>query len=250
MIHKLAYLKPQSLQACVALGQIESERSHAERQSRCAQLLQYAIDPYDGTEHLNRANWCGLKTCPVCTWLRSSKLRIRLFNGMPQLLADYPRAKFLLLTLTVRNCHFGHLRSQVLLMQQAWNRMKSNSVFPAMGFLKSLEVTRPKDYFYYGQYIGRLGLSKAHEWYERLKELDSWNPNQWRSYPCEEVHPHFHALLMVPEVYRQGSDCYLNLHSVAQFVALECPIGLRPDRGYSYRKAAKRWDSRSIKILP
>jgi plasmid rolling circle replication initiator protein Rep len=210
MIHKLAYLKPQSLQACQSLQQIESERSHALRQSRCAQFIQYAINPENGTEHLNRANWCGLKTCPVCTWLRSSKLRIRIFKGMPQLLADYPMAKFLLLTLTVKNCHFSQLRLQVRSMEQSWNRFHRSTVFPGMGFLKSLEITRPRDYFYYGRYIGRLGLSKAHQWYEQLQQLDSCNPQQWRSHPCEEVHPHLHCLLVVPDSYRKGHDSYLN----------------------------------------
>lgn len=210
MINKLGYLKPQSMQACTSLGQIESERSHAQRQSRCAQFIQYAIDAEDGTERLNKANWCGLKTCPVCTWLRSSKLRIRLFNGMPRLLADYPSAKFLLLTVTIKNCHFSELRSQVRFMQESWNRMRNNSVFPALGFLKSLEISRPKDYFYHGQHIGRLGISMAIRWYERLKHLDSWNPDQWRSHACEEIHPHFHCLLMVPATYSKDSNDYLD----------------------------------------
>jgi len=216
MSSKLSYLKAQSLEACTSLQQIESERLHAYRQSRCAEFLHYAVEPGTLEMRLNRANWCGLKSCPVCTWLRAAKLRIRLFQGMPRLLADYPTARFLLFTLTVKNCHFQELRSHVRMMEAGWRRMINTNVFPAIGFLKSLELTRSRDYFYYGQHIGRFDVGKAERWLTHLRKLPSWNPSQWRSYTCEEVHPHFHAFLMVDESYFGGEDEYLNQRSWQQ----------------------------------
>jgi len=198
---KLNHLKTQSLAACISLQQIQSEASHAYRQSRCAEFLHYAVQPGTLEQRLNRANWCGLKSCPVCTWLRSTKLRIRLFQGMPRLLADYPTARFLMLTLTIKNCHFQELRSHVRMMEAGWRRMINTNLFPAIGFLKALELTRPRDYFYHGQYIGRFGASNVQRWLEHLRKLPDWNPRQWRSHYCEEVHPHFHALLMVNSSY-------------------------------------------------
>jgi hypothetical protein len=108
------------------------------------------------------------------------------FQGNASATGGLPYGKVSLLTLTVKNCHFSQLRLQVRSMEQSWNRFHRSTVFPGMGFLKSLEITRPRDYFYYGRYIGRLGLSKAHQWYERLQQLDSWNPQQWRSHPAKK----------------------------------------------------------------
>lgn len=211
MALKLEYLKNQSLQACESLAQIQSEGMHLLRQRRCTEFIQYAIDPEDGTERLNRANFCKQKTCAVCAYVRTSKLRIRLFHGMPRFLADYPTARFLLLTVTVKNCHFKELRSQVRNMETAWRRMYKCPSFPAIGFLKTVEVTRPKDYYYYGQYIGRLGGSNVSRWRSHLEKLPNWDYRQWRSFYTEECHPHIHALLMVDESYfDKRSDEYLD----------------------------------------
>ena len=208
MALKLEHLKNQSLEACVSLRQIDTERMHAFRQNRCAEFLRYAIDREDGQERLNRANWCKQKSCPVCTYIKTSKLRIRLFHGMPRLLADYPAIRFIFLTLTVKNCHFGQLRSQVRLMEAAWRRMYKCPSFPAIGFLKGLEITRPRDWYYYGQFVGRFGSRRACDWRSHLEQLPSWDWRQWRSYPAEELHPHFHVLMAVDESYfdKNGDD--------------------------------------------
>lgn len=206
---KLTHLKALSLRACESLNQISSEASHVLRQARCAEFLHYAIDPADFSMALNRANFCGRRTCPVCTWLKSTKWRIRLFAGLPRLLTDYPDSRFLLLTLTVRNCHIGQLRSTIRVMEQGWRRLSNLPNFPAIGYLKSLELARPRDCFYYGIYIGRLGHTLIERWIGHLKKQPNWNPLAWRSYWCEEVHPHFHALLMIPSSYFSEGE-YIN----------------------------------------
>lgn len=203
---KLNYLKALSLEACGSLNQISSEATHALRQFRCADFLHYAIAPGSLEMSLNRANFCGLRTCPVCTWLKSTKLRIRIFQGLPRLLADYPDFKFLLLTLTVKNCHFKELRSHIRIMEQGWRRLSNLPKFPAIGYLKSLELARPRDCFYHGIFIGRMGQSLINRWLGHLRNQPNWNPLAWRSYWCEEVHPHFHALLMVPASYFSESE--------------------------------------------
>jgi len=206
---KLDYLKLLSLEACQSLAQIPSEITHAGRQFRCADFLQYAIEPGSLKRFLNRANFCKQRTCPICTWLKSVKLRIRIFHGLPRLLRDYPGFRFLLLTLTVKNCHFKELRSHVRVIEQGWCRLSALSRFPAVGFLKSLEITRPKDYFYHGIYVGRMGQTLAQRWTDYLKATSNWNPMAWRSHWCEEVHPHCHALLMVSPNYSPGLVEYL-----------------------------------------
>lgn len=203
---KLNHLKTLSTAACDSLAQIPSEITHAGRQFRCAEFLHYAIEPGILEMSLNRASFCRQRTCPVCTWLNSSKLRLRIFQGLPRLLADYPSCKFLLLTLTVKNCHFKELRAHVRVMEQGWRRLSNLPKFPAIGYLKSLELARPRDCFYHGIYIGRMGQSLIDQWLRHLRSQPNWNPLAWRSHWCEEVHPHFHALLMVPASYFTESE--------------------------------------------
>lgn len=198
---KLNYLKASSLKACDSLAQIDSEASNAGRQFRCAEFLQYAIDAETLAMALNRANFCKQRTCPVCCWLKSVKWRIRIFQGLPQLLRDYPDYPFVLLTLTVKNCHIGQLRSNIRMMEQGWSRLNDLQCFPAIGYLKSVEVTRPRDCFYAGQFVGRMGEALIKRWIGYLKKRVNWNPHLWREYFCEECHPHIHILMMVSPSY-------------------------------------------------
>jgi plasmid rolling circle replication initiator protein Rep len=213
---KLNYLKALSLKACDSLSEIESEIPHAVRQFRCAELLQYAIDPADFSMALNRASFCQRRTCPVCCWLKATKWRIRIFQGLPRLLNDYPDFPFLFLTLTVKNCHIAELRSNIRMMSEGWDRFAHLQCFPAIGYLKSVEIARPRDCFYAGYFIGRMGVALIKRWVAALKDRKIWNSQLWREYFCEECHPHMHVLMMVSPSYFEASEC-IN-HSRWQFL--------------------------------
>lgn len=94
----------------------------------------------------------------------------RFKKALPQVLEDYPKIKFLMLTLTVRNCPVTELRQTIRQMNQAWQRLTQRSVWPAIGFVKSIEITRSSE---------------------------------------GEAHPHIHAILAVRPSYFKG-DCYLS----------------------------------------
>jgi len=202
---KLNYLKALSVEAAEQLAFIPSEAAHAFKQSKCATYLRYAIEKDTWHTYLNKAYFCHQRTCPVCSWLRSVKWRIRIFRGLPRLLVDYPGHFFLFLTLTVRNCHFSELRSCVKSMQVAWNRLSCLPSFPAVGYLKSLEVARPRDCFYSGHYLGRYGSKQIRVCQQELRERGIWHSKLWTDYFCEEVHPHFHVLMLVrPDYWTSG----------------------------------------------
>jgi len=201
---KLDYLKALSVEAAQQLSYIPSEDAHAFRQSKCATYLRYAIEKDTWHTYLNKAYFCKQRTCPVCSWLRSVKWRIRIFRGLPRLLLDFPAFSFLFLTLTVRNCHFSELRSCVGSMQQSWKRLADLSSFPAVGYLKSLEVARPRDCFWSGHYLGRYGSKQTRVFRQELKQR-GFSLGSWSEYFCEEVHPHFHVLMMVrPDYWTSG----------------------------------------------
>jgi len=69
----------------------------------------------------------------------------RFIKSIPMIQEKYPKAKWIFLTLTVRNCEITELRDTLKNMNAAWKRLTERKVFPALGFVKSVEVTRGQD---------------------------------------------------------------------------------------------------------
>lgn len=138
---------------------------YAERIELCSRALAFGFKADDLGEvdlKLDTAHFCRVRHCPVCQWRRSLMWRARFFKALPQIQTDYPNASFLFLTLTVRNCQLSELRKTVVAMNKAWKLLTKRKQFPAIGWVKSVEVTRGKD---------------------------------------GSAHPHFHVILMVRDSY-------------------------------------------------
>jgi plasmid rolling circle replication initiator protein Rep len=141
---------------------------YAERISQCSEWLMYALKSNDEGEiklKLRDARFCRVRHCPVCQWRRELMWRARFFKALPDIQAKYPTGRWIFLTLTVKNCEISELKKTLAWMNAAWVRLIQRKVFPALGFIKSLEVTR------------------------------CWDGT---------AHPHFHCLLFVPSGYFGG----------------------------------------------
>lgn len=138
---------------------------YAERISQCSRLLGFALEQQDRGDiklKLNIAQFCRVRHCPVCQWRRSLMWRARFFSALPRIIDKYPTHRFIFLTLTVKNCPLSELRDTLRHMNKSWERLTKLKRFPAVGSVRSVEVTRGQD---------------------------------------ELAHPHFHCLLMVPPSY-------------------------------------------------
>jgi plasmid rolling circle replication initiator protein Rep len=138
---------------------------YAGRISECAQLLTYALKATDDGEvklKLREARFCRVRHCLVCQWRRSLMWRARFFKALPEIQAKYPTGRWIFLTLTVTNCEISELRETLTWMNAAWSKLTRRKNFPALGFVKSVEVTRSLD---------------------------------------GTAHPHFHCLMFVPASY-------------------------------------------------
>lgn len=138
---------------------------YAERIQRCAKLIGFALAATDEAElviRLRSAHFCRCRHCTVCQWRRSLKWRAKFFQAMPLIQAAYPTYRWLFLTLTVKNCPLSELRSTLADMNKAFKRLSDLAMFPAIGWIKSVEVTRAEN---------------------------------------GDAHPHFHCLLLVPASY-------------------------------------------------
>lgn len=135
----------------------------------CSSLLEFTtafnLETGEQKYKLKSARFCRVPRCPVCQWRKSLMWRAKTLKIIPKVIEAYPSARFLFLTLTVENCPLEELRTTLGHMNKSWERLSQRKQFPAIGWIKTVEVTRSKNDF---------------------------------------AHPHFHCLLMVQPSYFSG----------------------------------------------
>ncbi len=158
---------------------------------------------------LHAARFCRVRHCPICQWRRSLMWVARALEGMPKIEADYPKARWIFLTLTVKNCELSDLRSTIGVMNKAFTRMTQLKDWPGLGWAKSVEVTAVHDIYDGSNYLGTHGKTWAKKW-----EKDN-KGKKLRLELTQEVHPHFHVLMMVGPGYFRGQS-YLSQRQWSQ----------------------------------
>lgn len=122
---------------------------YAERIRECANYLEFCYQTAKNNQELELrlfdASFCRVRLCPICSWRRSMRWVVRFRRGLPLLFKDYPDISFLLLTLTIKNCTLSDLRDNITFLNKSWKRLTQRKVFPAIGYLKALEVTKGVD---------------------------------------------------------------------------------------------------------
>lgn len=143
---------------------------YSQRVHDCAEILRFGLLLGDDDAlklKLRSAKFCRLRHCPVCQWRRSLMWKAKAFKVLPKIIESYPKHRWLFLTLTQRNVPIADLKVTLTVMNRAFQRLSQLRAFPAIGWLRSTEVTRGKD---------------------------------------GSAHPHFHCLLMVPPGYFAGKN--------------------------------------------
>jgi plasmid rolling circle replication initiator protein Rep len=158
-------LAGQVQQAFLSSANVKQVR-RGERMAECGPYLIFKLleDP-DSKEIIHKlryAEFCRVRLCPVCMWRKSMAWRARFHQAWQKIIAEYSSARYFHLVLTVPNCKISDLRFELDKISKAWNRMCSRKTWPALGFLKSVEITKDQKGF---------------------------------------AHPHVHALMMVPPSY-------------------------------------------------
>jgi len=133
----------------------------------CSCFLGFAWVADDAGElrlRLRTARFCRVRHCPVCQWRRSLMWQARFLQALPSIEAAHPKAHWLFLTLTLKNCAITDLRQTLCNMNQAWQRLIKRPEFAhnVQGWIRTTEVTRGRN---------------------------------------DSAHPHFHCLLMVRSSY-------------------------------------------------
>lgn len=144
----------------------KSFSQYSQRIDFCSQLLDFRLvpEPEEGLLKLklSASRFCRVRTCPVCQWRRSLMWKAKAYQALPKVVKDFPKHRWLFLTLTVKNCPVEELRTTLTHLNKSFVRLTKLKDWPADGWIKSVEVTRGRD---------------------------------------GNAHPHLHALLMVPASY-------------------------------------------------
>jgi plasmid rolling circle replication initiator protein Rep len=164
------------------------------RMLSCGSWLKFA-EYESGKLKLIEARFCKTPNCPMCQWRRSLMMRAKFLAALPEIKADYPKHRWIFLTLTVKNCTVLELKATLKHMRESYKRFRQLADYPFEGYIRSIEVTRVWDWYdAQGTFLGRHGT----KWYYQSKEGDK---HEWRAEPTNLVHPHFHVLGMVPASY-------------------------------------------------
>ncbi len=196
-------VKPQSQLIATAYAGTVYDKYY-ERMENCSGWLKFAL-VQTGSEQvvhkLQSAHFCHVRHCPICAWRKSLMRRAKTFRAMRKILVDYPGKRYIYLTLTVKNCEMEQLGETLTWMNESWQRLSQRKNFPAIGWLRSVEVTKVYDIYYDDKYLGRHGQTWIDKWIDSNRKSKSFSRVKLRVELTSEVHPHFHALLMVNAGY-------------------------------------------------
>lgn len=161
------------------LPQGERFKRLAERIFECSQELEYALDPNRDTGEvrfrLKRARFCRVRFCPICQWRRSLMWKARFMKYV--MVPEFPKGRWLHLTLTVENMPLNGLRAALQEMNRAWERMIQRKNWPGLGFIRSTEITRAKNDFAHPHFHVLLYVSSSYfgrGYITHAKWVDMW----------------------------------------------------------------------------
>ena len=140
-------------------------RRYSQRIHDCSELLKFGLILGDDEAlklKLRAAKFCRLRHCPVCQWRRSLMWKAKAYKVLPKVVATFPEHRWLFVTLTQKNAPITELKETLKAMNKGFQRLSQLKSFPAVGWLRSTEVTKGRD---------------------------------------GNAHPHFHCLLLVPRSY-------------------------------------------------
>jgi plasmid rolling circle replication initiator protein Rep len=120
--------------------------SYAERISECGDILEFNLERLPDSAQFKlrlKSTWlCRCRHCPVCQW-RRVVVRVKKFREvLPKILTAYPTHRFVFLTLTLETVKASELRERISTLNKAWQRLSQRKSFPAVGWIKTIEVTR------------------------------------------------------------------------------------------------------------
>ena len=131
-------------------AQSHEHARRAKKLARCATVLRFEetvkLDRTGAIKmSMSSVDYCKDRHCPACQWHKSRINTAKIFDRLPAVENEFPNLRWLFLTLTVKNPVMRDLRETISDMNKAWGRLVKVKRWPAVGWLRSVEVTLGKD---------------------------------------------------------------------------------------------------------
>lgn len=122
-------------------------QKYALRMDACSKTLIFQMAQHKTTGEvglkLHRAQFCRVRNCPICQERKAMTWTARFLKALPILEEMHPKARFLSLVITVKNCDISSLRETIKEMNKAWGRFIKYDVFKKcmIGWARTTEIT-------------------------------------------------------------------------------------------------------------
>lgn len=158
---------------------------------QCAEVMKFKKQ-HNGRLKLYQTWFCKNKLCPICNWRRALKHSYQSAKIIEEALELYPSARFIFVTLTVKNVPGEELNQTLTEMSKAFNRLILRKKFKknVLGFLRATEVT-----------------------YNKRRD---------------DYHPHLHVLLMVRSTYFKNKANYITHQEWTEYWEKSAKLGYTP----------------------
>ena len=187
---------------------------YAWRLKSCSEWLEFRLVPEETADtlklKLTNARFCRVRHCPVCQWRRSMMWKAKAYQILPQVVTDYPKYRWLFITLTVRNCNIEELRETLDEINKAFKRLSELKAWPAKGWVKSIEVTKGKDGISAHPHIHLLAMVQpsyfSHGYISQAKWVSLWQQclrvNYQPVVDVRAIKKHHDPKVLIPEILK------------------------------------------------
>jgi len=191
-----------------------SFENYALRVRRCSEWLEFELLSDESEDTLNlkllNAQFCRVRHCPVCQWRRSLKWKAKAYKILPQVVADYPKYRWLFITLTVKNCNIKELRQTLDCINKAFKRLTELKAWSIKGWVKSVEVTKGRDGISAHPHLHILSMVQpsyfSHGYISQAKWVELWQQCLRVDYQpvvhISAIAKHHDPKLLIPEILK------------------------------------------------
>ncbi|TPR16774.1 protein rep [Apilactobacillus timberlakei] len=126
----------------------------AAKVKECGNVLRFK-KAKDGSLKLYQTWFCKSRLCPLCAWRRSMKNSNQLIQILNESHKEYPKGRFLFLTLSTKNTYSDNLNKELRHYGTAFNRMINYKKISKnlLGYVRSTEITVNHDDGSYNQHM-------------------------------------------------------------------------------------------------
>ena len=228
---------------------IEKQEKRGKRIRECASFLLYKVISEGDKKDLHKlryAQFCHVRLCPICQWRRALTWQARFYSAWPQIIEKYSTARYIHLVLTIPNCPIKNLKDHLKKMSAAWKRMTNRNTWPALGFLRSVEVTRGRDGNAHPHYHVLLMVPDKYFKTSMYMSVENWR-DYWASalgVPSESLYPPFAAVCSKNMRKGKGAGTKQITKNIDDIAAAVCEVVKYAVKGNDIVKLSKNKDGR------